>query len=114
MDRLFVAVAPLVFFLGCAGSKADTWEPGRSHVPIGKVDGAERRTCGSDLTCPLGFVCAKKAGAFTGDCLRAVDENGSPVTVPQSSDSYGAGPFQCAKDSECPAIFHCDDGRCIR
>src|SRR5688572_15706745 len=95
----------------CASGGGDAWEPGRSRVPIGKNEGGERRSCGSDLTCPLGFVCAKRAGAFTGDCLRAVDENGSPVFVPQSSDSYGPGPSQCAVDRDCPSRFRCDEGR---
>ena len=75
--------------------------------------GGEARTCGSDLVCPLGFVCAKKAGAFTGDCLRAVDENGAPASVPHSVDSYGAGPLTCSASSDCPSRFRCDDGRCV-
>lgn len=101
-------------FALAACAREETWQPGRSTVPIGANDPAERRTCGSDLVCPLGFVCAKKAGAFTGDCLRAVDENGAPVYVPHGSDSYGPGPQQCNADGDCPSRFRCDDGRCVR
>jgi hypothetical protein len=96
----------------CA-SRNDDWQPGRSRIPIGP-GAPEARACGSDLVCPLGFVCAKRAGAFTGDCLRAVDENGAPVEVRHSVDSYGAGPFTCATNDDCPSRFRCDDGRCIR
>jgi hypothetical protein len=101
----------MMLFVACGGG--ETWEPGRSRVPI-PSEGGESRSCGSDLTCPLGFVCAKKAGAFTGDCLRAVDENGSPVYVPHGSESYGPGARQCTTSKDCPAPFRCDDGRCIR
>jgi hypothetical protein len=62
----------------------------------------------------MGFVCAKKAGAFTGDCARAVDEHGAPVFVPHDSASYGPGPRQCEKSADCPSRFSCDDGRCVR
>lgn len=85
--------------------------PGPAGASAGAVDG---RSCGSDLVCPLGFVCAKKAGAFTGDCLRSVDENGAPVEVRHSVDSYGAGANTCVTTSDCPTGFRCDDGRCIR
>lgn len=116
--RASAAIAVVVVMttaISCASSGSDVagWQPGRSTVPIGP-GGPESRPCGSDLVCPLGFVCAKRAGAFTGDCLRAVDENAAPVEVPHSVDSYGAGPLTCAATSDCPSRFRCDYGRCIR
>jgi hypothetical protein len=111
-DRAF-ALAALVWCGGACGG-AETWEPGRSTAPLPPREARERRTCASDLTCPLGFVCAKKAGASTGDCARSVDENGAPVFVPHGSDSYGPGASQCIANGDCPPKFVCDDGRCIR
>lgn len=106
-----IATVTLVL-VACAGT--EPWEPGRSAVPVGPREAGEARACGSDLTCPLGFVCAKKAGAFTGDCARAVDEHFAPVDVPGGSASYGPGPRECFATSDCPARFVCDDGRCVR
>lgn len=108
-----LAPAMLVLFAAACGG-AEAWEPGRSTTPLPPREARERRTCASDLTCPLGFVCAKKAGSSTGDCARAVDENGAPVFVPHGSESYGPGPSQCTNNAECPPKFVCDEGRCIR
>ncbi len=108
---LRIAIATLLLF-ACGG--ADAWEPGRSTMPIGPREAGEGRSCGSDLTCPLGFVCAKRAGEYTGDCARAVDEHGAPVDVAQGDASYGPGPRQCYANEDCPFRFVCDDGRCIR
>jgi hypothetical protein len=108
-----LAALGLCALLAVACAHREESQPGRSNVPIGP--GAEASaSCGSDLVCPLGFVCAKKAGAFTGDCLRAVDENGAPLEVRHSVDSYGIGPQTCATNAECPSKFRCDDGRCVR
>ncbi len=101
-----------MMLLACGGT--DAWEPGRSTVPVGPREARGGHDCASDLVCPLGFVCAKRAGAFTGDCARAVDEHFAPVDVPNESASYGPGPRQCFATEDCPAGFACDDGRCIR
>jgi Cys-rich repeat protein len=111
MRALLVPLVAVV--LACGASNENVRHPGHSSMPIGP-GGPESRGCGSDLVCPLGFVCAKRAGAFTGECLRAVDENVAPVEVRHSVDSYGAGPPTCATSSDCPSRFRCDDGRCIR
>src|SRR5690242_13286382 len=106
-------VIGLVLLGTACGAANDDTHAGRSQMAMPKATGVEVRSCGSDLTCPLGSVCAKKAGAFTGECLRAVDENGAPVSVPHSVDSYGAGPLTCTTTSDCPSRFRCDEGRCV-
>jgi hypothetical protein len=71
------------------------------------------RGCSSDSACAPGFMCSKPSGSVVGQCLRAVDSNGTPTYERDPSNHAGAGEVTCTALS-CPVGFRCDRGRCVK
>ncbi|MBX3222397.1 MAG: hypothetical protein KF795_17895 [Labilithrix sp.] len=87
--------------------------PSAISSPASATKAEAPRECSSDMACGMGYVCAKPAGSFSGECARAVNGMGMPVlTTPRAN--VGPGERQCRWATECGIGFECDRGRCLK
>lgn len=73
-----------------------------------------REQCRNDFECRGGEVCSKPVGKMRGQCMKALNENGTPIYFAPRPDSAGPGERQCTFSTECGPSFDCVEGRCVR
>jgi hypothetical protein len=73
-----------------------------------------RASCVNDFDCTNGQRCIKPYLSTGGVCSTVVNAYGSPVYAPPRPDSIGPGRRQCVVSSDCPLMFRCDSGICVK
>jgi hypothetical protein len=71
-------------------------------------------SCINDFDCTYGQRCIKPYMSTGGLCSTVVNAYGAPVYAPPRPDSIGPGRRQCAVSSDCPLMFRCASGICVK
>lgn len=77
--------------------------------------------CSSDYSCGVGYRCIKGYGQAVGECMKSVNEYGTPTYNAPAPNSVGpGGQGECGFDTDCPVGFQCTKpagnlkGYCVR
>jgi hypothetical protein len=71
--------------------------------------------CASDYSCGPGFACSKAPYQAIGSCARAVTPYGvQDFSQTPRPSSVGLGQADCQFATDCPAMFQCVQGHCMR
>jgi hypothetical protein len=114
--RARAALAGALQGMGQAMSESGSSSSGRTTAAPAPQQVQAPRTCTSDYQCGgPGYVCAKPAGSYTGECAKSVNEFGNQDFMHSPRlDSNGPGKRQCTLPLDCGIGFTCDRGMCIR